>query len=195
MPKILGKILSELFSELSTYGYIILFIYSFGGGFFAIIAAGVLSFSGKMDISLSIAIASVGNFIGDIFLYYFGRYYKKDVMKYIKKHRRKLAYSHVLIKKYGALVIFLQKYIYGVKTIVPIVFGLNKYNLKAFILHNAFASILWAMAFGYTSYYLSEFIMGFFEYLYKNPYVLPIFGISMIALIWMFLSKNKRIKS
>ena len=45
-----------IIDSLSTYGYIILFLYSLGGGMVAIIAAGILSYAGKMDLNTSIVI-------------------------------------------------------------------------------------------------------------------------------------------
>jgi len=85
--------MNDIFTSLSTYGYIILFLYSFGGGFFALVAAGILSYAGKMDITISIIVAFTANFIGDLTLFYIARYNKSIVMPYIKKHRRKLALS------------------------------------------------------------------------------------------------------
>ena len=80
-----------MLSNLATYGYIVLFLHSLGGGFVALMAAGVLSYMGKMDIATSIAVAFTANFIGDALLFYMGRYHKSDVMTYLHKHKRKLA--------------------------------------------------------------------------------------------------------
>lgn len=66
--------MEETFSNLATYGYIGLFLYSLGGGFVALIGAGVLSFMGKMDLSLSIMIAFFANALGDVLLFYMARY-------------------------------------------------------------------------------------------------------------------------
>ena len=120
--------MEDILSSLSTYGYIILFLYSFGGGMVAIIAAGVLSYAGKMDLSASIAVAACANIIGSSFLFYMGRYNKKALMPYIRDHRRKLALSHILMKKYGDKIIFIQKFIYGLKTLVPMTIGLTKFG-------------------------------------------------------------------
>ena len=89
----------------------------------AIIAAGVLSYAGKMDLSTSIVVAALANIIGSSFLFYMGRYNKSALMPYIKSHRRKLALSHILMKKYGDKIIFIQKFIYGLKTLVPMTIG------------------------------------------------------------------------
>lgn len=98
--------MEDIINSLSTYGYIILFLYSLGGGMVAIIAAGILSYAGKMDLSTSIAVAFVANALGDSMLFYMSRYNKAQVMPYLKKHKRKLALSHLLMKKHGDKIIF-----------------------------------------------------------------------------------------
>ena len=47
-----------MLTSLSTYGYLVVFLYSLGGGMVAIIAAGVLAHLGKMDITVSIVLAA-----------------------------------------------------------------------------------------------------------------------------------------
>lgn len=122
----------------------------------ALIGAGILSAIGKMDITTSIFIATISNFAGDTFLFYMSQINKKEVMKYMKKHRRKIAYTNLLMRKYGWLAVFIQKYIYGVKTLVPIIMGLSRYDLKKFIILNFFASIIWGLIVGLGSYYFSN---------------------------------------
>lgn len=147
--------MEDILTSLSTYGYIILAFYSFGGGMVALIGAGILSSMGKMDISSSILIATVANFVGDSVLFYLSQSNKKEVMGYMKKHKRKIAYTNLLMRKYGWLAVFLQKYIYGVKTLVPIVMGLTKYDFKKFVTLNFFASIVWGLLIGLISFYFS----------------------------------------
>lgn len=181
--------MQDLLSSLSTYGYIALFFYSFGGGFFGLIAAGALSYMGKMDITLSIMIAATANYIGDMFLFYMARYNKSFTAPYLKEHRRKFALSHLLIRKYGDLVVFLQKYIYGVKTLVPIAMGLSKYSFIRFGILNIFATILFALFFGLLSYWGGEQIVNTFGYVKSNPWILPIILITLLGSLWLYFSK------
>jgi len=154
--------LEDIISSLSTYGYIILAFYSFGGGMIALIGAGILSAMGNMDITLSITIAILFNFVGDSFLFYMSQTNKKEVMGYMQKHKRKIAYTNLLMRRYGWLAVFLQKYIYGVKTLVPIVMGLTKYNFKKFVILNFFAAIVWGLVVGLVSYYFSAVVQGWY---------------------------------
>ena len=164
--------MDDVMSNFATYGYIALFFYSLGGGFIGIVAAGILSHLGEMDISISIIVAIIANFLGDIMLFYLGRYNKKEVMGYFKKHRRKLALTHIWIKRYGDKVIFIQKYIYGIKTLVPLVIGLTKYELARFIPLNAMASVLWGISFGLAAYFAGAVLKPAVIYLSSHYYIL-----------------------
>ena len=83
-------------------------------------------------------------------------------MGYMKKHKRKIAYTNLLMRKYGWLAVFLQKYIYGVKTLVPIVMGLTKYDFRKFVILNLFASIVWGLVVGLGSYYFTAVVKTWF---------------------------------
>ena len=155
--------LEEALNNLALYGYIVLAAYSFGGGMVALVGAGILSALGKMDIGLSVLVATVANFIGDTVLFWVAQSNKKEVMKYLRKHRRKIAWTNLLMRRYGWLTVFLQKYIYGVKTLVPIIMGLSRYDLKKFVFLNFFASIVWGIVVGFGSYWFSEAVRQFFS--------------------------------
>jgi len=185
----------DILSSLSTYGYIILFAYSFGGGMIAIIAAGVLAYAGKMDLTTSIAVAAFANVIGSSFLFYMGRYNKKALMPYIKAHRRKLALSHILMKKYGDKIIFIQKFIYGLKTLVPMTIGLTKYPQAKFHLLNTISAIVWAVILGIGSFMAGELLMRIAAYFSDNTFLAPLILFSIIGLIWFYFQTATKKKN
>jgi len=184
--------MSELLTNLTTYGYLILFFYSLGGGFFALAAAGVLASMGKMDLTTSIAVAFVANFIGDQALLSFTRFNKEQMMGYLKKHRRMLAYTHLLMKKYGTWVIFLQKYIYGVKTLVPIAIGLTRYDTLKFGVLNLLAAALWAVSIGTASYLGGKTVLSLLEKAKDNPWLLPLIGATILTATALFITRTLR---
>lgn len=181
--------MQDIISSLSTYGYIILFLYTLGGGMVAIIAAGVLSYAGKMDIGISIAIASFSNALGDTLLFYLGRYNKNAVMPYLKEHKRKVAYAGVLAKKHGDKIIFFKKFIYGLKTLVPIAMGLTKYSFYKFSIINIISSILWACLLGVLSYWAGDILIKVSDYLSEHGYIMPVIMLCLLGGIWYFLKK------
>lgn len=187
--------MEDIINSLSTYGYIILFAYSFGGGMVAIVAAGVLSYAGKMDLGTSIVVAALANIIGSSFLFYMGRYNKNALMPYIKAHRRKLALSQILMKKYGDKIIFIQKFIYGLKTLVPMTIGITKYSQTKFHILNSLSSIVWAVVLGFGSYSAGEALMQISAYFSENTFMAPLILFSILGLIWFYFhnaTKKKR---
>jgi len=177
------------FSSLETWGYLAIAFFSFGGSFVIVAAAGVFAYLGKIDLLTALAVAAFFNFLGDNFLFYLGRYQKKDVQKYLKKYRRKLAITILLMRKYGTIAIFIQKFIYGVKTLIPIVMGLGKYDFKRFIFFNIFASIIFVSVIGLSAYYFSDFIIALFNYLKSKPYLAPLLLIIIATATWQYLKR------
>ena len=142
------------------WGYIALFAYSFGGGFVGLIIAGVLSFAGDLNIYISIVVAASANFIGDQFLFFLARKNKSYAKNMMKNYGRKIALAHIMMRKYGSLVVFIQKYVYGIKTLIPLAMGLTKYSGIKFTILNIIATIVWAVVVGYGSYSAGEYILS-----------------------------------
>jgi membrane protein DedA with SNARE-associated domain len=183
-----------MFTSLSTYGYIILFLYSLGGGMVAIIAAGVLSYSGQMDLTVSIVVAAVANTLGDTLLFYMSRYNRADMMPYILKHRRKIALSHILMKRYGDKIIFFQKFLYGIKTLIPLAIGLTKYSFARFNVLNAISAFIWAVILGLASYQAGGPLIRFVGYIGENPWVMPLIVGGLLGAIWLYFQTATRKK-
>ena len=188
--------MEDTFSNLATYGYIGLFLYSLGGGFVALIGAGVLSFMGKMDLTTSIAIAFIANAIGDVMLFYLARYQKSMMMEGIRKHRRKLALSHIMMKKYGSWIILIQKFVYGIKTLIPIAIGLTKYDFKKFAVLNVGSSAVWALSIGFGSYYSGEVLVKVAEVIGERPWIAPVILVVFASSLWLYMEKatKKKVK-
>ena len=168
------------------WGYVALFLYSFGGGFVGLIFAGVLSYAGDLNIYVSIIVAGISNFLGDQFLFFLARKNKNYAKDMMKKYGRKIALAHLLMKKYGSFVIFVQKYIYGIKTLVPLAMGITKYSAVKFSIFNAMAAVLWACVIGYASFTAGEYILSLGE---DFKYV-GLFTIVLIILVISYVFKK-----
>jgi membrane protein DedA with SNARE-associated domain len=145
------------------WGYIALFLYSFGGGFVGLVVAGVLSYAGDLNLVVCMIVAGSSNFLGDQFLFYMARTNKSYANNTMKKYGRKVALAHLLMRRYGSTVVFMQKYIYGIKTLIPLAMGLTKYSFKKFTVYNGFATVVWAVVIGYASFLMGEVILTYAE--------------------------------
>ncbi|UTJ07572.1 DedA family protein [Arcobacter roscoffensis] len=163
------------------WGYIALFAYSFGGGFVGLVFAGILSYAGDLNLFICILVAGVSNFLGDQFLFFLARKNKAYAKDMMKKYGRKIAMAHLLMRKYGSFVVFFQKYVYGIKTLIPLAMGLTKYSGIKFSILNIFATALWATVVGYASYAAGEVILSSAD---EFKYV----GLGIVAVILLTVS-------
>jgi len=168
-------------SFIQDWGYIALFLYSFGGGMVALIVASILSYSGDLNIFITLIVAGSANFIGDQFLFFIARNNKNQAKQMMAKHQRKIALAHLLMRKYGFVIIFLQKYIYGIKTLVPLAMGLTKYDIKKFLFFNVLATIVWTLIIGVSSYMLGELIYTYTEH-FKT------YGIAFVVIVLLIIA-------
>jgi len=176
--------LEDTLTSLSTWGYLALAFFSFGGSLVVVAAAGVLSYMGEMNLFISLAIAIVFNYIGDMFLFYLGKYHKEDIKPYFQKHKRKIALSTLIMRKYGVWAIFIQKFLYGIKTLVPISMALSRYDFKKFGFYNIFASIFFVTVIMLVSFYAGGTIKALFESFKSYPWVPFVVLFAMIGAIW-----------
>ncbi|WP_120944622.1 MULTISPECIES: DedA family protein [Helicobacter] len=177
----------------STWGYLLLFAYSLGSGYVGIVVAAILSSMGQMDIKLSILSAGVGNFVGSMGLALLGRTQKKELFNYFAKHRRKFALVHMWLQKYGVWLIFFNKYIYGIKSILPLAIGFSKYDLKKFALLNGGACALWAVVVGAIAFYASAWVRHIWDRLSAYAYLMPLFILALVVgIVWVLKRGSKK---
>ncbi len=181
--------MEKMMANIEIYGYILLFFASFGGTLLGIVSAGVLSSLEKLDLVLSIVIASSGNMCGNLILVYLAKYQKRFFRS--KKYTRKIALVSLWLKKYGIILIFANKYIYGFKSIVPLAVGMSGYSVRKFVFWNLWASLIWASLMGVGGFFASHFVIEFFGEWKQYSYIPPLlFGIALIALFWILRSKS-----
>lgn len=171
-----GENLEEKFIYLlKEYGYIILFVWSIMEGETGLVMAGVLSHTGDMNLWVSIVVAGLGGFVGDQIYFYIGRFNKHYIHNLMKKQRRKFALAHLLLKKYGWPVIFIQRYLYGMRTIIPMAIGLTRYSAKKFALINFISAMIWAAATIIPAYIFGEEILAIVHWAKEHwYYALPL---------------------
>ena len=163
------------------WGYLALFLYSFGGGMIGLAVASIFAFSGDLNIYYVIIVAFISNLLGDQFLFTIARNNKDYAKDMMQKHKRKIALSILMMRKYGSLVVFVQKYLYGIKTLIPLVMGLSKYNSKKFLILNILSSAIWAVLVGSLAYFMGQIVLDTLEE-YK------VYGIAFLIAIVLLVS-------
>jgi membrane protein DedA with SNARE-associated domain len=175
------------------YSYIILFLWSILEGESGLVMAGLFSATGDMNLYLSIFIAGLGGFAGDQIYFYIGRYNKKYVHRKFKGQRRKFALAHVMLKKYGWPIIFMQRYMYGLRTVIPISIGLTRYNSKLFAIINLFSAWTWAAITIVPVWYFGDEILEVLKHAKEYWYIAVPFALTLLGtFLWYFNKATKK---
>ncbi len=193
----MGGILETLSGYLSGYGalvaYVMLGLYSLGGGFVALVAAGVLAAGTKLDLWVCVSVAAVANFLGDEALFFLAKQFRGEILAKFKKQSRNLALARVLFKRYGAPVLIVKKFIYGIKTLVPLAVGFTNFSSVKFAFLNALGAVLWALVFGVGSFLASEVFVKFADkYGVFIPFVLVC--ILFVLVVYFKFATRKKAK-
>lgn len=177
------------------HGYIILFAWSILEGEMGLIMGGLLCHTGDMWLPFAIFIAGLGGFVGDQIYFYIGRYNKSYVHKNFKGQRRKFALAHLLLKKYGWPIIFVQRYMYGMRTVIPISIGLTRYSAKMFAFINLLSAWAWAAMTIVPVWYFGDEILKVLEIAKEYWYVAVPFGILIaVSILYYFSTATKKEK-
>jgi membrane protein DedA with SNARE-associated domain len=137
--------MEELFiGWLKEYGYSILFLWSILEGEIGLVMGGIMAHTGDMNYFMAIFVAGLGGFAGDQIYFYIGRFNKGLIQRKLHRQRLKFAIAHLLLKKYGWPIIFMQRYMYGLRTVIPMSIGITKYSAKQFAVINLISAWVWA---------------------------------------------------
>ena len=180
---------------LKEYGYIVLFFWSILEGELGLLMGGIMCHTGDMNLPIAIFVAGLGGFSGDQIYFYIGRYSKKYIHKKLHKQKRKFAIAHLLLKKYGWPIIFIQRYMYGLRTIIPMSIGLTRYSASKFAIINLLSAWTWAALTIIPAYIFGEEILKVLEYAKQHWYfALPIVGAFLVGVYFVFKSIEDRIE-
>ncbi|EAI2978461.1 DedA family protein [Campylobacter jejuni] len=180
----LEKFIIGIWNEhVETWGYLILFCWSILEGELGLIFAGLAAHDGKMHVALAIFIAGLGGFVGDQIYFYIGRYNKHYIQKRLRSQRRKFAVAHLLLQRFGWPIIFIQRYMYGFRTIIPMSIGITRYSAKKFAIINLFSAWVWAAITILLAWHFGDLIQNFLTWAKHHWYLAAIMIIGFLSLL------------
>lgn len=180
---------------LRKYGYIILFAWGMLEGEAGLIMAGLLAHTGDMNLYFAIFIAGIGGFAGDQVYFYIGRFNKTYVHKKFRGQRRKFALAHLLLKRHGWPIIFVQRYMYGMRTVIPISIGLTRYDAKMFAFINLISAWFWAALTIVPVWHFGSEIISVLEWAKHHWYfVIPVIVCIAVTIIYYFNKATKKVE-
>ncbi len=145
--------LPEVTLFLRRYGYGILFLGTLLEGEAVVLVAGVLAHAGVLDLGGVILAAWAGSTLNDQALYQLGYHFGEKVLGWLPgilaRHAER---AEGLIRRFGDRITLLFRFLYGARTVTPILLGIHHYPLRRYWWRNILSALVWAAAVALTGY-------------------------------------------
>lgn len=191
----MSEVIQFLTEQGPTIAYIILFLGSLVEGESVVLTAGYLAFTGFLKFKYVLVLAFFASTMADQSLFFVGRFYGSSLTRKFPSLKPRFERAFELLHKYNTSFIFLFRFIYGIRTISPIIIGASRISIQRFAILNLLAGVIWALlscGAGYAiGYYFSDEIEWAFERIVRSQKYLLVGILAFIAIVY-YLYKHRQ---
>ena len=183
--------LDFVYELLGQYGLYAVFILVMLEGDITLLLAGVLAhsaFFGEYSFARVLLWGTIGGCLSDNLAYFAGRGFCESVREF-RFYRAAQPRLERLTNKFGALSIFLSKYIYGLRWAACVFYGVGRMPYLRFVALSFASCFLWVFVLAGAGYFFSGAVMGLigdFQRLGKVLLVIVLLGIVGFYLVERF---------
>jgi membrane-associated protein len=122
----------------------------FVSGIFLLVVATASYTNQLAPIELIVPLAFAGAFLGDHAGFYIGRLLGPHFnhSAFATRYQSSIDRAELNIRKYGSAVIFVGRFLPAIRSIIPAMLGLSGFDPLRYLLFDAVACVLWALALG-----------------------------------------------
>ena len=188
--------LDFLYDLLGRYGIYAVFLLVMIEGDITLLLAGVLAhsyFFGEHSFIWVLVAGTLGGAASDNIAYFMGRQFRKGVRD-LRFYRAAQPRMERLTTNFGALSIFLSKYIYGLRWASCIFYGVGRMPYLRFVLLSLASCFAWVLVLSGAGYFFSGAVIGIlgdFQRLGKVLLVIVVVGIVAFYLVERFYLSSK----
>ena len=179
---------------LHDFGYFALFLGTFFEGETILVLAGFLAFRGYMDINLVVVVAFFGSYAGDQLWYYMGRKHGRKLLARKPRWQKMGDKALEHVRKHPDLWVLSFRFVYGLRTVMPVAIGLSGYPPARYLLLNGIGAIVWATVLGSAAFYFGSVLEGVLGNIKKYE-LMVLGGLVVIGLLFWLRRRYKASKS
>lgn len=153
-------------------------------GEIVLLIAGMAAYHGHLSLYMVMLISFLGAIFHDHTLFFVGKYFGKRLFTRFPKIRKKSDRVFRLFHKYQNIFILGFRFVYGIRTITPIIIGTSDISPKVYSILTLIAGVIWAIIISYLGYAFAAVIEEVIEYFQRYQKYLAM-GIGVfIVLLW-----------
>ena len=139
-------------SWIARLGYLAVALGTLIEGETALIAGGVAAQRGLLELPLVMLAGFAGALVSDQAWFRVGERAGKRVLEKHPRAAAKAAAATRAMERWGALFVVAFRFVYGARTVSPLLLGAASYPRQRFLALNALGGALWAVLFGYLGF-------------------------------------------
>jgi membrane protein DedA with SNARE-associated domain len=151
-----------------------------------LVLAAFMAHRGYLELPWVIAIGFLVTFASDQFFFWMGRTQGDRFLERRPAWKQNVAKARSLLKRNMTLLFIGFRFMYGLRTVLPLVFGISKLSPKRFALLNFIGASLWAVIFGMAGYLFGQLMEIIFADVGKYEHWIALGIIAMGVGVWLF---------
>lgn len=179
------------------WGYVAVFLGALVEGESIILTASALAYAGFLNIYIVAVVAFFSTIFAEQTCYLIGRHYGPSLFDRFPRLKPAANKAFSILKRIDVWFILTCRFIYGIRTVSPLVIGAAQIPIKKFIPLNILAAAIWASISCAGGYYLGEVIISnadIIKQLSKNVGLIVLAVFIVVATIIIFIKYRKKIK-
>ncbi|MDD2582153.1 MAG: DedA family protein [Desulfuromonadaceae bacterium] len=141
-----------------TYGYPALLAGALLEGETVVIIAGIMAHSGYLQLPWVMGVAFCGAFFADQFFFQVGKRRGKRFFEKRPQWESRIDKVRRFLVGYQTVAVLSYRFIYGMRTITPIVIGASGFSTRRFVFLNLCSTILWAVVVSSAGYFFGNVV-------------------------------------
>jgi len=179
---------------IAKYGYIGIFVGTFLEGETTVLLGGIFSRLGYMNILMVMFYAFAGTLAGDCTFFSIGRCFGKNIVDRFDFIRNKVPLANRIIKHYGNFIIFIIRFLVGIRAVVLILLGCTNMRIGRFLMFSILNSLCWSILVGLIGYLFGSVVFVFLDDIkkYESIIVPVVLGLVVLfILIYRYIVNRK----
>lgn len=179
-------------SFVTTYGYPALLVGSLLEGETIVIIAGILAHSGYLQLPWVIGFAFMGAFCADQFIFQVGKRRGKPFLEKRPQWEPRVERIRRFLVGYQIVAVLGYRFIYGMRTITPIIIGASGFDTGRFVLLNFCSTFLWAVVVSSAGYFFGNVIEALLHDFRKYELAVILIVAAVVGGIWFYRHRRKK---
>ena len=175
--------------------YMGMFCGIFFEGEMVMVSSVIAAHHGYLELWIVFAIGLTGTYASDSFYFFLGRRKGREWLNKHARFRERYALIERKLDKYPILIFLIYRYMYGFRTIAPLVIGASNTRTSKFLILSAISTIIWAISYGAVGYFFGEVIktkLGHIENIEK--YIIGILLLTGGAIFVLYRTRKSKRK-